>query len=120
MIGGALGLSGIHQPLVEHGILASIILLGTALGMAWRPSQLIASLCVAAAGLCHGYAHGSEIPSSAIPILLIAGMMAGTALLHVLGLGGGLIIKHHRFQSAIRASGFMLLAVAVYSLACGF
>jgi urease accessory protein len=120
MIGGALGLTGIHQPLVEHGILASIILLGTALGMAWRPSQLIASLCVSAAGLCHGYAHGSEIPSGAIPILFIAGMMAGTALLHVLGLGGGLIIKHHRFQSAIRVSGFMLLAVAVYSLACGF
>jgi len=46
--------------------------------------------------------------------------MAGTALLHLLGLGGGLIIKQHRFQSATRASGFMLLVVAVYSLACGF
>ena len=75
---------------------------------------------MAAAGVCHGYAHGSEIPSGAIPILFIAGMMAGTALLHLLGLGGGLIIKQHHFQSATRASGFMLLVVALYSLACGF
>jgi urease accessory protein len=120
MIGGALGLSGIHAPFVEHGILASIILLGIALGMSWRPSLLVAALCVAAAGLCHGYAHGSEMPSGASPILFIAGMVTGTALLHTLGVGSGLLLKQYRFPLAIRASGFMLLAVAVYSLACGF
>jgi urease accessory protein len=115
MLGGAIGLCGIHQPLVEHGILASIILLGVALGMAWRPSTPIAALCVGAAGLCHGYAHGSEMPSGTLPLMFFIGMVTATSLLHACGVGGGLALKKNPGISlGMRAAGFMLIAFSVY------
>lgn len=115
MLGGAVGLCGVHQPFIEHGILASIVLLGVALGMAWRPSTLVAALCVGAAGLCHGYAHGSEMPAGALPLLFFVGMVAATSLLHAFGVGGGLLLsKKPKLAFAMRASGVALIAFAVY------
>lgn len=116
MIGGAmgLGLCGVHQPFVEHGILASIALLGAALGMAWRPSLLISSLCVGAAGLCHGYAHGSEMPSGALPVMFFAAMIIVTSLLHASGVGAGLLLRDQKFAMLMRTAGLFLLAFAVY------
>lgn len=114
MLGGAVGLCGIHQPFVEHGILASIVLLGAALGMAWRPPLAIAAIGVGLAGLCHGYAHGSEMPEGSLPILFFAGMVAATALLHACGVGGGLLLRTRRFEMAMRTAGVILIAFAVY------
>jgi len=115
MLGGAVGLCGVHQSFIEHGILASIVLLGVALGMAWRPSTLVAALCVGAAGLCHGYAHGTEMPAGALPLLFFVGMVAATSLLHACGVGGGLLFgKKPQLALAMRAAGLALIAFAVY------
>ena len=115
MLGGAIGLGGVHYPLVEHGILASIVLLGVALGIAWRPSVLVSALCVGAAGLCHGYAHGSETPSSALPLMFFIGMVIATSLLHTFGIGGGLLMNRNpKIAVAGRATGLLLIAFAVY------
>lgn len=116
MLGGALGLGlcGVHQPFVEHGILASIFLLGAALGMAWRPSLLISSLCVGAAGLCHGYAHGSEMPSGALPVMFFTGMIIATSLLHASGVGAGLLLRDQKFSMLMRIAGLCLLIFSVY------
>lgn len=117
ILGGAIGLGGVHQPLIEHGILASIVLLGVALGIAWRPSVLVSALCVGAAGLCHGYAHGSEMPSGALPLMFFIGMLAATSLLHAFGVGGGLLLKgNSKIALALRAMGLLLIAFAVYDL----
>ncbi|MCX8494140.1 MAG: HupE/UreJ family protein [Chthoniobacterales bacterium] len=116
MIGGAmgLGLCGVHQTFVEHGILASIVMLGAALGMAWRPSLLISSLCVGAAGICHGYAHGSEMPSGALPIMFFVGIVIATSLLHACGVGGGFLFRNQKFAILMRTAGLFLIAFAVY------
>jgi urease accessory protein len=121
MLGGAMGmglsLCGVHQPFVEHGILASILLLGVALGMAWRPSVLVSALCVGLAGLCHGYAHGSEIPSGALPILFFAGMLIATSLLLASGVGAGVLLNRNpKVAVTVRATGLFLIAFAVYDL----
>jgi len=114
IIGGIAGLSGIHLAVVESGILASIVLLGVALGMAWRPSLPVAAAFVGMAGLCHGYAHGSEMKADVIPALFFLGMVAATALLHGLGVGGGLLLRRRGFMLATRALGFAVLAFAVF------
>jgi len=116
MLGGVtgLGLCGVHQPFDEHGILASIVLLGAALGMAWRPSLLISSLCVGTAGLCHGYAHGSEMPSGALPLMFFVGMVIATSLLHAWGVGVGLLLRNQKFAMLMRTAGLFLIAFAVY------
>ena len=114
MLGSFLGLCGVHQPFVEYGILASIVLLGTALGMDLRPSLLISLLCVGAAGLCHGYAHCSEMPSGALPVMFFAGMVIATSLLHAWGVGGGLLLRNQKFAMLMRTAGLFLIAFAVY------
>ena len=114
MLGSAMGLCGTHLPIVEYVILASIILLGVALGMAWQPPLLITGICVGTAGLFHGYAHGSEMPSGATPLLFLTGMVASTALLHTFGVAGGLLFRNQSFATLMRAAGLLLIAFAVY------
>jgi len=113
LLGGSLGILASNQQLIEHGILASIIMFAVALGMAWRPSLLIASLCAGAAGLCHGFAHGSEMPVGMIPALFLAGMVASTALLHTLGVILGLSFRRNSFPIVCRTTGLLLLAFAL-------
>ena len=113
LAGGTAALSGFHAPVAESGILASIVLLGAALGMAWRPSLLIASVFVAAAGLCHGYAHGSEMTAGLIPAVFFAGMIAATSLLHAIGVGSGLLMVRPRFVITIRVAGLLILSFAL-------
>jgi urease accessory protein len=82
--------------------------------MAWRPSLLISSLCVGAAGLCHGYVHGSEMPSGALPVMFFAGMIIVTSLLHASGVGAGLLLRDQKFAMLMRTAGLCILAFAVY------
>jgi urease accessory protein len=115
MIGGVTGLaSGIAAPVAEHGIVASIFLLGAALGMAWRPSLLWAILLTSLAGLCHGYAHGSEMPSGLLPLLYFAGMVGATAILHAAGVGAGSLARRAKAPLLLRASGVAVLLFAIY------
>jgi urease accessory protein len=114
ILGGLVGLSGFHAPVAESGILASIILLGAALGMAWNPPLIIAALFVGAGGLCHGYAHGAEMSAGLIPAIYFAGMIVATSLLHALGVGTGLFLRRNQFMIMTRFAGLMILAFAVY------
>ena len=114
IIGGTIALSGIHLAVVESGILASIVLLSAALGMAWRPPLWSAALLIGAAGLCHGYAHGSEMAAGLIPSLFFVGMVIATSLLHGFGVTLGIALQRHRLQFATRIAGAALLAFAIY------
>ena len=114
LAGGIIGLSGFRTPIAEHGIIASIFLFGAALGIAWRPRLSVAVLFTALAGLCHGYAHGSEMPSGLLPLLYLCGMIAATGILHAVGIGGGLGLKRSGTPLLLRASGVAVLLFAVY------
>ncbi|HEV7268257.1 MAG TPA: HupE/UreJ family protein [Falsiroseomonas sp.] len=82
--GAALGMAGVVLPLVEAGILASVIVLG-ALVAAWCSLPAVAALpLVAAFGLLHGHAHGTELPGGALGYA--AGFLVATAALHATGL----------------------------------
>ena len=118
LLGGILGLSGYHLTVIDSGILASIVLLGAALGMAWRPPVWSAALFVGAAGLCHGYAHGSEISAGLIPAVFFVGMVSATSLLHAMGVAGGLVFQRNRFLLATRIAGVILLSFALYAFFC--
>lgn len=119
VLGGILGLSSLHapSPFVEHGIIASLLLLGAALGMAWRPPALIATLGVGMAGICHGFAHGSEMPCGSSPLLFLTGMVCATALLHAGGIVFGTTSQRSGLNRAIRVAGFTILSFAILSLA---
>ena len=58
-LGGALGMGGLGLPMVEAGILASVIVLGALVAGAARVSLATALPLVAAFGLLHGLGFGS-------------------------------------------------------------
>lgn len=119
ILGGVAGIGSTPLPIIEHGITASLLLFGAALGMAWKPSLRLA-LCVAAiCGACHGFAHGSEMPTGSVPLLFLAGMAVATSLLHAGGVAAGLSSQGMRLEPAFRVAGFILIIFSVITIVAG-
>jgi urease accessory protein len=112
-LGGALGMSGIRLPFVEPAILASVIGLGALVALAARLPLGVSAIVVSLAALLHGQAHGSELPANASGFQAIAGFIAATALLHAIGIAGGLTLQRTARQRAIRAAGAAIFSAAV-------
>ncbi len=115
--GGALGMAGLGLPGVQAGILASVIVLGALVGAAGRLPASLALPMVAAFGLLHGHAHGTEAVGGAFGYEL--GILAATAALH----GAGLLLAAGAAQRgqrvALRAAGMataaLVAGIAVFS-----
>jgi len=93
VIGGILGIVGIPLPGTEIGIAVSIIALGTAIALRWRPPEWVALLLISIFAICHGYAHGTELPRAADPADFAIGFVIATGLIHIFGIGVGLALQ---------------------------
>jgi urease accessory protein len=87
--GGAMGNAGVALPDVEPVILASVIVLGAALALAWRPPLAVAVAAVAVFGFAHGAAHGLEGPQAGV-LAYGLGFVLATAGLHLVGIAAGM------------------------------
>lgn len=101
--GGALGLAGVGLPMVEAGILASVIVLGALVGTAGRLPAAVALPMVAAFGLLHGHAHGTEAIGGAFGYE--AGFLLATALLHAAGALAAIRLADGAGRLALRVAG---------------
>lgn len=110
--GGALGAAGFALPLVEAGIVMSVLMLGLLIGFAVKLKALPASLSVGAFALCHGYAHGMEMPATGSGWLYGAGFVAASAALHASGLWMGRAVQAR--GSWLRASGAAIAMAGVW------
>lgn len=106
--GGALGLAGIPMPSVEIGIALSALVLGTMILMAARPPLWLAGVIVAAFAVFHGHAHGTELPAAASPLAYSLGFVIATGLLHLAGIGFGLLVRWPLGRIAVRAGGAVI------------
>jgi urease accessory protein len=102
---------------IEPMILASVIALGSLAAAGARPPMAAGLALVAAFGLCHGFAHGSEAPAAAGSGFAL-GMAIATAGLHLAGLGMGRLLLRlnrpgllHSMGGGV-ALGGLILAVA--------
>jgi urease accessory protein len=93
VLGGVAGMLGVPFPGVEIGIALSIIALGAAIAFAWHPSEWMALLLISVFAICHGYAHGAELPNAADPADFAVGFVIATGLIHILGIGVGLALS---------------------------
>jgi urease accessory protein len=84
LIGALIGKPGWVLPAVEALVVASAMVFAIALLARIRLTLSVA--LVAGFGLFHGFAHIAELPTEADFRLFTAGMLAGTALLHAIGL----------------------------------
>ncbi|MDA7949643.1 MAG: HupE/UreJ family protein [Hyphomicrobiaceae bacterium] len=90
--GGILGMSGFVLPHVELGIALSVLVLGLAIAFAWKAPEWIALLLIAVFAVFHGYAHGVELPLAVDPASYAIGFVVATGIIHVAGIGIGLLL----------------------------
>ncbi|GJD56151.1 HupE/UreJ family protein [Methylobacterium dankookense] len=115
--GAGLGVAGIGLPFAETGIALSIVAFGLAILFGLRlPLPGLVAL-VGAFAVFHGYAHGTEMPETASGLAYGLGFLGGTALLHAVGLGLGLLVARERraapaMGAAVALSGLTLLVGA--------
>ena len=105
--GGALGLLDVPLPLRELGIALSVVFVGLAITVVSRSTAPAWTLAgVMFFGLCHGHAHGVEMPRSASPVFYVLGFLTSTTLLHVAGLlAGELALRGDRSWKVLRVGG---------------
>ena len=104
-IGGMLALIGVPLPGTEIGIALSAIGLGAVVAAEARPAPWIAALLVGVFAIFHGYAHGAELPADESGVLYSIGFVVATGLLHLTGVGIGLIHRWKLGQMTLRLSG---------------
>ncbi|THD63952.1 MAG: HupE/UreJ family protein [Phenylobacterium sp.] len=115
-VGGALGMANVPFPPVEIGIGVSVLVMGAVIALAWRAPIWAACLIVGVFALFHGYAHGKELPSAADPIGYSVGFVLATGLLHVAGIGVGLLNDRPNGIVVTRSIGGFVALCGVYFL----
>jgi len=115
-VGGVAGMLGLYLPAVETGIALSVLALGLAIAFAWRPFEPAALLLIAAFAIFHGYAHGAELPDAADPAAYSVGFVMATGLIHITGIGIGLLLGKLFEGWFSRALGAVIAAGGLYFL----
>jgi len=111
--GGALGVMGVPLPAVETGIATSAVVLGAMVALAARPPLWIAAVIVGVFAIFHGHAHGTELPDAANPLAYSVGFVIATGLLHLCGIGFGLLVRWPAGRVAVRAGGVAIALAGV-------
>lgn len=91
-VGGAIGMAGVQIPYVEVGIGLSVVVLGAAIAFQLGVPVLAAMAFVGAFAIFHGHAHGAEMPDTASGFAYGMGFVLATAVLHMVGIGIGILI----------------------------
>lgn len=114
--GGLLGIAGVPMPPIEVGIALSVVLLGWAIGAAYKAPVWLAGALVGVFGLFHGYAHGQELPAASDPTAYGLGFVFATGALHGAGIAVGLLNRRPGGATAIRALGVGIALAGGYFL----
>jgi urease accessory protein len=113
-LGGLVGLLGVPLPGIEVGIAASAIVLGLAVMSALRPPLAVAAIVVGFFGICHGYAHGAELPPGQNAFLYSMGFVVATGCLHGVGIALGSVHRWLWGQRLLRAAGAVVALAGVF------
>ena len=114
--GGMASMAGVPLPGVEVGIALSIITLGLAIAFAWRPAEWVALALISVFAICHGYAHGAELPNAADPADFAIGFVIATGLIHLCGIGVGLSLNRPFDGRITRPLGAVMAIAGLYFL----
>jgi urease accessory protein len=107
-LGAVAGILALPMLPIEPGIAASVVALGVAIAMNFRPPLLVAAALVSVFAIFHGYAHGVELPRRADALPYCIGFVLATGLIHLSGIGIGQIIRLPRGLAVVRMSGTII------------
>src|SRR5918998_194638 len=115
VVGGIVGFEHVVLPGLEVGIALSVVLLGSAIALERRTPLFVAAIGVGLFCMCHGYAHGYEIPGLESKGVYAAGFLITTASLHVIGAVGGILILDRAHGNRwLRCAGAMTATIGSY------
>ena len=101
------------------GLAAAIILLaalGAAIALKWHPVEWVALCLIAFFALCHGYAHGAELPRATDPADYAIGFVLATGMIHLFGIGVGLGLNKPVGGRLSRGLGALISIGGIYFL----
>ena len=107
-LGGALGVAGSGLPFVELGIALSVVVLGATVAAGVKAPVAAAMALAGVFAIFHGHAHGAEMPGTVGGLAYGAGFTLATGLVHLAGIGIGMLIGRagDRYgQVAVRSAG---------------
>ncbi len=93
LTGALLGVGGIQPVVIEPMVAVSLLVIGLLLATRTSLPTIAAGTLVGAFALFHGMAHGTELSHAQSIGGALTGMIAGTILLHVIGLVIGMVLK---------------------------
>src|SRR5262245_23234599 len=113
-IGGVLAMLGFSLPLVEQGIIASVLVLGLliagAVGLPLPASVLVVGLFA----LFHGHAHGSEMPQNMSGVAYAVGFVAATVMLNLCGILLGVLARQTNTMQLLRYAGAAIILCGLW------
>ena len=117
VFGGILGMNGVELPYVEPMIAMSGVVLGLMIAFYVRLALWVSASMVGMFAVFHGHAHGAELPSASNPFGYAAGFVIATALLHLTGIGLGLVVGVKGGEYITRAAGVVIALTGAAFLA---
>lgn len=113
VLGGLLGIGGVPVPMVEAGILASVVVLGLLVLAAAQLPVAAGAVLIAVFALLHGHAHGAELPEGAAAATYAAGFVIATAILHAIGIAVSRLATSSNGKLAVRGAGALVAAAGI-------
>jgi urease accessory protein len=113
-VGGILGMNSINLPFAEVGILVSVIVLGVLILAGVRLPVLVSSVLVGVFALCHGHAHGAELPAAASGVTYATGFALTTIVLHLSGIGFGAAVNKVANEKIVKFSGALIALMGLF------
>lgn len=107
-LGGLFAMITLPVAFAEYGIMLSLLVLGTLLACRKHLPLSVSMILIGLFALSHGYAHGSEMPSSISIFSYATGFMLATTLLHLCGIGLALLFRNFAGIYWVRFSGIMI------------
>jgi urease accessory protein len=119
LMGFVAAIFGLHVPLVEPAIAASIVALGLLVALAVKAPLWLGAVIAGMFAFFHGHAHGTEAATAGAGLIAYAtGFSLATAALHAFGLGIGVLLARVAGEPLLRAAGG-LVAVGGLALIAG-
>ncbi|ASG23745.1 HupE/UreJ family protein [Nitrospirillum viridazoti] len=118
LVAGAIaGANGLALPGVEWGIVLSVAALGWLTAFGARLPLAAGVALIGAFALCHGAAHGVEMPADADGLAYGLGFVTASAVLHLTGVALSRLAERAGLQLVPRLAGLGLAAMAPLLLA---
>lgn len=112
LAGGVIASQGVEVPLIEPGIITSLLVLGLLIATTVKLPLTAGVLITAVFAFMHGSAHGGEL-GDASPMAFALGALLATTCLHVAGVLLGRAMQAGQGGLALRVTGGAIAALGL-------